>query len=62
VTRAKQRGTGTSREGVELGPSPGAARAVRKELETTLREEQRIWAPSSRNNCHGKEAGHGLAK
>jgi hypothetical protein len=62
VTRADQRGTGMSREGVELSPSPGAACAVRKELKTTLREEQRIWAPSSRKNCLGKEAGHGLAK
>jgi hypothetical protein len=57
VTRAEQRGTGTSREGVELGPSPSAAHTVRKELETELREEQRIWAPSSRKNCHGKEVG-----
>lgn len=62
MTRAEQRGTGTSREGVELGLSPGTARAVRKELETALREEQRIWAPSSRKNCHGKQAGHSLAK
>jgi hypothetical protein len=61
VTRAEQRGTGTSREGVELGPRPGTAHAVRKELETVAEGGTEDMG-ASKKNCPRKEAGHSLAK